>query len=67
MYFGKIKTIFIEEINTNIPIEEIELKHLHLSTDILTECEMIRIVSKDLRISKILKDRYGDRGTIYVK
>ena len=68
MRSGIVLTIFSDEIpqaHTRIPFEELGLEHLGIDMSEIAKAEIVRVSSKDLYETRILKDRYGGENTDY--
>ena len=46
----------------HLPIADISIEHLNIDREDYTKAELVRFVSNDCKVHKILKDRYGYKG-----
>ena len=65
---GTILTVMLDEIpagHKHIDFFDLDITKLGIPMKDIDHAEIIRVVNRELTQSRILKDRYGYRGTTY--
>lgn len=64
---GTVITLFEDslfECYKYLSIEDISIEHLKIDREDYEKAELVRFVSDNIKVHKILKDRYGYKGII---